>query len=32
MWRRDERYLRPFEDLVEAARHYAARRHSLTAS
>jgi putative glutamine amidotransferase len=26
MWRRDERYLRPFEDLVEAARAYAASR------
>ncbi|HEX2588117.1 MAG TPA: gamma-glutamyl-gamma-aminobutyrate hydrolase family protein [Gaiellales bacterium] len=31
MWRRDERYLRPFEDLVEAARTYAARRHPVTA-
>jgi putative glutamine amidotransferase len=32
MWRRDERYLRPFQDLVDAARVYAADRHTERAS
>jgi hypothetical protein len=28
MWRHDERFLRPFQDLVGAARAYAGKRSS----